>query len=60
MIIKAMKDENVSDWFDFFDNRAFADHQDWKGCYCTGPFMPRLKEYDQQESCKKRICKMAH
>jgi len=46
MIIKEMKPEHASDWFDFFDNRAFADHQDWKGCYCTGPFTPRMKEYE--------------
>ena len=46
MIIKEMKPEHKSDWFDFFDNRAFADHEDWKGCYCTGPFTPRMKEYE--------------
>jgi hypothetical protein len=52
-----MKDENASDWFDFFDNRAFADHQDWKGCYCTGPFMPRLKEYDSKSPIRKEYAK---
>ena len=57
MIIKAMKDENVSDWFDFFDNRAFADHQDWKGCYCTGPFMPRIKEYINKSPVRKEYAK---
>ncbi len=46
MVIKEMKPEHTSDWFDFFDNRAFADHEDWKGCYCTGPFSPRMKEYE--------------
>jgi len=46
VLIKEMKPEYASDWFDFFDNRAFADHEDWKGCYCTGPFTPRLKEYE--------------
>lgn len=46
MVIKEMKPEHASDWFDFFDHRAFADHQDWKGCYCTGPFTPRMKEYE--------------
>ncbi|HET7839093.1 MAG TPA: GNAT family N-acetyltransferase [Rectinemataceae bacterium] len=45
MIIKAMRRESASDWFEFFDNRAFADHEDWKGCYCTGFFMPRLEAY---------------
>jgi GNAT superfamily N-acetyltransferase len=57
MIIKVLKDKNVSDWFDFFDNRAFADHQDWKGCYCTGPFMPRLKEYDSKSLIRKEYAK---
>ncbi len=53
MIIKQMTPEHSSDWFDFFDNRAFADHEDWQGCYCTGPFTPRLKEY-QNTSRKRR------
>lgn len=57
MIIKAMKYENASDWFDFFDNRAFADHQDWKGCYCTGPFKPRLKKYDSKSPIRKEYAK---
>jgi GNAT superfamily N-acetyltransferase len=46
MIIKEMKPEHASDWFDFFDNKAFADHEEWKGCYCTGPFTPRIKDYE--------------
>jgi GNAT superfamily N-acetyltransferase len=57
MIIKAMKYENASDWFDFFDNRAFADHQDWKGCYCTEPFTPRLKQYDCKSPVRKEYAK---
>jgi GNAT superfamily N-acetyltransferase len=57
MIIKVLKDENVSDWFDFFDNRAFADHQDWKGCYCTYPFTPRLKEYAGKSPVRKEYAK---
>ena len=47
MKIAALDRTNSSDWFDFFDNRAFADHQDWKGCYCTSPFTPRLNEYSR-------------
>ncbi len=46
MMIKPMSPDHADAWFDFFDNRAFADHEDWKGCYCTGPFSPRLKEYE--------------
>lgn len=45
LTIRKVSQENASDWFDFFDNRAFADHSDWKGCYCTSPFMPRLEGY---------------
>jgi GNAT superfamily N-acetyltransferase len=45
MIIKPMSPDHSHAWFDFFDNRAFADHEEWQGCYCTGPFSPRLKEY---------------
>ena len=57
MIIRAMKYENASDWFDFFDNCAFADHPDWKGCYCTGPFTPRHKEYDSKSPVRKEYAK---
>jgi GNAT superfamily N-acetyltransferase len=57
MIIKAMEEENVSDWFDFFDNRAFADHPDWRGCYCTGPFTPRLKEYASKSPIRREYAK---
>ena len=46
MIIREMNSRYASAWFDFFDSRAFADHQEWRGCYCTGPFSPRLKEYE--------------
>src|SRR3990172_2502921 len=46
MVIREMTSGHASAWFDFFDNRAFADHHEWKGCYCTGPFSPRLEEYE--------------
>lgn len=48
VIIRKLTQKNTADWFDFFDNRAFADHADWKGCYCTGPFMPRLEGYTRK------------
>ena len=57
MIIKTLKYENASDWFDFFDNRAFTDHQDWRGCYCTGPFKPKLKKYDSKSPIRKEYAK---
>jgi len=46
MVIRQMNSRHASAWFDFFDSRAFADHREWKGCYCTGPFSPRLREYE--------------
>lgn len=46
MIVRRMSRELSSDWFDFFDNRAFADHGDWKGCYCTFYHMPRDEAYE--------------
>jgi len=57
MIIKALNEENTSDWFDFFDHRAFADHPDWKGCYCTGPFVPRPREYNSKSPIRKEYAK---
>jgi GNAT superfamily N-acetyltransferase len=48
MTIRKLRRANAGDWFDFFDNRAFADHPDWKGCYCAGPFTPRLREFTQK------------
>lgn len=57
MIIRAMKHENVPDWFDFFDNRAFTDHTDWKGCYCTAFFFPRLKEYQSKSKVRKQYAR---
>ena len=57
MFITKMKPEHSGDWFDFFDNRAFADHEDWKGCYCTGPFFPRVKEYENMSRKRKDYAK---
>ncbi len=53
MIIKELTPEIISDWFDFFDNRAFTDNKEWKGCYCTAFFYPKPEEYTAQT--KKRI-----
>jgi len=46
MLIRAMRPELASDWMDFFDTRAFADHAEWKGCYCTFFFLPKPPEYE--------------
>lgn len=32
--IEKLAPERKSDFFDFFDNRAFSDHSEWSGCYC--------------------------
>jgi len=43
--IRPLSGENRSDWLDFFDNRAFEDHRDWKTCYCTFFHYPRDEAY---------------
>ena len=45
MEIKELNSETVNAWFDFFDNRAFLDHEEWKGCYCTAFYYPKPEEY---------------
>lgn len=45
MIIKELRSDLMADWFEFFDHRAFADHEEWNGCYCTAFFRPRPPEY---------------
>ena len=45
MVIKELTSSQMDDWFEFFDNRAFADHEDWNGCYCTAFYSPRPEEY---------------
>lgn len=33
--IRKLAPELLEDYLDFFDNVAFADHQEWAWCYCT-------------------------
>ena len=33
--IRPLGPELLGDYLDFFDNVAFADHQEWAWCYCT-------------------------
>ncbi len=35
LTIQRLSGANVADYFDFFDNVAFSDHEDWSWCYCT-------------------------
>lgn len=45
MVIKELRCELIDDWFDFFENRAFTDHEEWRGCYCTAFYYPKPEEY---------------
>jgi ribosomal protein S18 acetylase RimI-like enzyme len=45
MTIKELKIELMDDWFEFFETRAFEDHAEWRGCYCTAFFYPKPAEY---------------
>jgi GNAT superfamily N-acetyltransferase len=53
MVIRKMEPKDRDAWFDFFDSRAFADHKDWKGCYCTGFYMPRIEQYQKTSRSRK-------
>jgi hypothetical protein len=44
--IKSLTPALAADFFDFFDNRAFADHAEWSCCYCT--FFHMDKVYEQR------------
>jgi GNAT superfamily N-acetyltransferase len=33
--IRPLNPALIGDYFDFFDNRAFSDHEEWSCCYCT-------------------------
>lgn len=43
--IRPLTADTSADFFDFFDNRAFTDHQEWSFCYCT--YMHVDSEYEQ-------------
>ena len=43
MRIVKLTSKNITAWLDFFDTQAFKDHDDWKGCYCTFYFYPKIK-----------------
>jgi GNAT superfamily N-acetyltransferase len=33
--IRTLSPDLLDDFLNYFDNIAFADHQEWSGCYCT-------------------------
>ena len=43
----------MNDWLEFFENSAFADHDEWRGCYCTACYYPKPKEYSSQSNRRK-------
>ena len=53
MQIKKLCIENIADWLEFFDSRAFKDHQEWGTCYCTYYFHPKSEEYKNIHSRKR-------
>ncbi len=34
LTILPLSTANMADFFTFFDTKAFADHEEWSGCYC--------------------------
>ena len=57
MLIKELTSETMADWFDFFDNQAFSDHEEWNGCYCTAFYYPKPEEYVSQTNKRKDYAK---
>lgn len=57
MEIKELTSDLINDWFDFFENRAFSDHNEWHGCYCTACYYPKPSEYNNQSNRKKEYAK---
>jgi len=53
MQIKKLCIENIQDWLEFFDTRAFKDHKEWETCYCTYYFQPKPEEYKNVHSRKR-------
>lgn len=45
--IKPLTKELISDYFDFFNNRAFTDNPPWEGCYCICWQMTKEEEQAQ-------------
>lgn len=33
--IRKLSPDNINDYLDFFDNKAFTDNHEWAGCYCV-------------------------
>jgi GNAT superfamily N-acetyltransferase len=57
MTIRKLTPETMNDWFDFFENRAFTDHDEWEGCYCTAFYYPKPAEYPGESNRRKDYAK---
>ena len=57
MVIKELSLELMKDWFDFFDNIAFTDHDEWRGCYCTAFYYPKPEDYFSTSNKRKDYAK---
>ena len=57
MVIKELIPELINDWLDFFENRAFEDHEEWRGCYCTAFYYPKPEEYANESNKRKEYAK---
>lgn len=53
MTIHELTLERIEDWFEFFEKRAFEDHDEWRGCYCTAFYYPKPDEYPNQSNRRK-------
>jgi len=53
MKIDALSSANSADWLEFFDQRAFADHAGWQGCYCTFYFQPKPEAFGTRRAKKR-------
>ena len=57
LVIKELTTELMNDWFDFFENKAFEDHEEWHGCYCTAFYYPKPEEYSSTSNRRKDYAK---
>ena len=57
LIIKELTTDTINDWFDYFDNRAFEDNEEWRGCYCTAFYYPKPVEYISTSNRRREYAK---
>lgn len=57
IIIKKLSAERTDDFFRFFDNDAFSDHDEWDGCYCLESHLSEQENSQWWGQKKKRRAK---